>query len=151
MLALPSLLVSPDGDLEWATYPLEDLLPPDVLQPAVQIAHLLHDIIQLALVRALNLARLANHHIQVEPHRAVNTAAQPAAGARHILGCEAQAVLARVGGGEGEAAFCGAALGNDTVIVIEGLLDGDEDADVGFGGVGLELVVPDGGFIVAWG
>lgn len=76
------------------TYSLEHLLSPNVLQAAVQVPHLLHDIINLALVRALNLARLANCHIQVEPHRAVDTAAQPSAAGLYILGCEAQPVLA---------------------------------------------------------
>jgi len=60
-------------------------------------------------------------------------------------------VVAGVGGAEGEAAGAGAALRNDAVVVVEGLVDGDGDAEVwvrakGVGG-GVVLV----GFVVACG
>ena len=58
-------------------------------------------------------------------------------------------MLARVGGGEGKASFCGAALGDYAVVVVEGLLDGDEDTDFGFGNVVLGAIVPDFGVVVA--
>jgi len=45
-------------------------------------------------------------------------------------------VLARVGGGEGEFAGAGAALRDDAVVVVEGFVDGDEDALVREGLVG---------------
>jgi hypothetical protein len=45
------------------TYPLENLFSPDILQPRVQILDLLHQRLHLVLVRALNLACLANRHI----------------------------------------------------------------------------------------
>ena len=39
-------------------------------------------------------------------------------------------MLTGVGGGEGEFALAGAALGDDAVVVVESLLYGDEDASV---------------------
>jgi hypothetical protein len=42
--------------------------------------------------------------------------------------CEAEAVVAGVGGCEDEFAAGGGALGDDTVVVVEGFVDGDEDA-----------------------
>ena len=46
-----------------STNPLENLLPPYILQPRVQIPHLLHNLADLALIRALDGARLPNRHI----------------------------------------------------------------------------------------
>ena len=57
------------------TYPLEDLFPPDILQPRVQILDLRHQCLNLVLVRALNPARLSNRHIQRELDGAVNACA----------------------------------------------------------------------------
>jgi hypothetical protein len=77
------------------TYPLEDLLSPNIQQPAIQVPHLLHNIINLALICALDLARLANRHVQVELDSAVYTSvAQPSSARLDILGCEAESVLA---------------------------------------------------------
>ena len=45
------------------TYSLEDLLPSDVGQPRVQLLDLGHDIVDLALVLALNLACGADGHV----------------------------------------------------------------------------------------
>lgn len=47
---------------------------------------------------------------------------------RGARGREAEPVLARVCGREGEAALGGAALRDDAVVVVEDLLDGYEDA-----------------------
>jgi hypothetical protein len=58
-------------------------------------------------------------------------------------------VLARVGGAEGEAALGRAALRDDTVVVVEGFYDGDEDADVVGGLEGFGLVGPGFGMVVA--
>ena len=52
---------------------------------------------------------------------------------------EAEAVVAGVGGGEGEFAGGGGALGDDTVVVVEGFVDGYEDALAGV--VSRSLVV----------
>lgn len=130
------------------TYPLEYLLPPHVLQPAVQIPDLLRQIINLALVRALNLARLANRQVQRELHAGMNTAAEPRTALLHILRNDAESVFSAVGSAEGEFARVGAALGDYAVIVIEYLFDGDEYADFGLRDVVLCVVVPDFDIVV---
>jgi len=137
----PTLLVK-------ITYPLEDLLPPHVLQPAVQVPDLLRQIIELGLVRALDLG-LADGQVQREFHARVDATAEPCAALLDILGHDAKPMLAAVGSAEGELASAGTALGDDAVVVVEGLLDGDEDADVGLGDVVLCGVVPDFGVVVA--
>lgn len=76
-------------------------------------------------------------------------AAQPAASALDILGCNAYPVLATVGSAEGEFALGGAALGNDAVVVVECLLHSDEDAYVRLGLVSLGGVVPGFGVVVS--
>jgi len=48
------------------TYSLEDLFPPDVLQPRVQVLDFLHQRLDLVLVRALDSARLSDRHVQRE-------------------------------------------------------------------------------------
>lgn len=45
---------------EEEAYSLEDLLSPDVLQARVEVLDALRDVLQLALVRALDLAGLAD-------------------------------------------------------------------------------------------
>jgi hypothetical protein len=57
------------------TYPLEDLLPPHILQPGIQILNLLDQCLDQVLVRALDLACLANRHINGELDRAVHARA----------------------------------------------------------------------------
>jgi hypothetical protein len=42
---------------------------------------------------------------------------------------KAQAMLAGVSGAEGKASFIGALLRHDTVVVVEGFVDGDEKAE----------------------
>jgi hypothetical protein len=111
------------------TYPLENLLPPNILQPAIQVPHLLHNILDLALIRTLDLACLADREVQLELDAARRLSVrQPAAVGRGARRREAEPVLARVCGREGEAALGGAALRDDAVVVIKDLLDGYEDA-----------------------
>ena len=130
---------------------MEDLFPPDVLQPRVQVPDLLHQRLDLVLVRALDPAGLANRHVQCELDCAVHAGAQPAATtARYILGCHADPMLAAVGSAESEAALGATSLGNNAVVVIECLFYGNEDADVGLGLVGFGCVVPCFGVVVAW-
>ena len=86
------------------THPLKHLLPSDILQPPVQILNLLHDILNLALIRTLDSARLSNGQIQGQldaAHRMQG--GEPARGSR--IGCwrEADLVIARVGSAECEA------------------------------------------------
>ena len=88
------------------TYPLEHLLPPDILQPAIQIPNFLYHLINLSLIRAFNLARFSNRNIQCKLNATPRLAvAQPTAARRHILGREAELMLARVRRREGETAF----------------------------------------------
>ena len=111
------------------TYPLENLLPPNILQPAIQVPHLLHNIFDLALIRTLDLARLADREVQLELDAARRLSVRhPDAVGRGARRREAEPVLARVRGREGEAALGGAALRDDAMVVVEDLLDGYEDA-----------------------
>jgi hypothetical protein len=59
-------------------------------------------------------------------------------------------MLARVGSTEGEAALLLASLGDDSVVVVEGLFYGNEDADITAVLEGLGLVAPCFGVVVAW-
>ena len=145
--------LTPPNHITTYTYPLENLLPLDILQPPIQIPHLLHNIVQFPLIRALNITRLSNRQIQRKLNRAAlstrHSTAQPAAGggARRR---ETDAVVAGVSGGEGEAAFGGAALGDDAVVGVEGFVDSDGDGDGGGGDVGLGCRIVLVGFVVAW-
>lgn len=132
-----------------ATYPLEDLLPSHVLQPAVQIPNLLRQIIDLALVRALDLARLSNRQIQRELYTGVYILAEPGTALLHILWNHADSVLAAVSRAESKLSGARAALGYHAVVVVECLFDGDEDSNVRFGDVVLRIVVPHFGIVVA--
>ena len=106
------------------------------MQPAVQIPDLLHNIVNLPLVCALDLARLSDHEVQRELDGPMNprVAESPAsASSGHILRRDTEPVLARVVCGEGKAAAVGTPLSDYPVVVVEGLFDGYEDGDVTFG------------------
>lgn len=117
------------------------------MQSAVQILHALHNILDLILVLGLNLARLANGHVEGNADSTL-AVGQPA-GCRDLgVGHEADTVLAGVSGGEGEAAGVVLALVYDAVVIVEGLFHGDldlevvvdgEDAGVGVDDLGVEL------------
>jgi hypothetical protein len=82
---------------------LEDLLPPDVLQPSIQVLHPCGDIFNLALVRALDLVGLAYHQVEHQLDTAVRFRdACPSAAAGRRAGCEADLVVSGLGGGEVE-------------------------------------------------
>jgi len=124
------------------THPLKHLLPPDILQPSIEVLDLLHQILHFTLIRALDGARLADRQVEVELDLpAGNTVAQPATSGPGVRRREADAVVAAVGGGECEAAFCGAALVDDAVVVVKGLVNGDLDADAGRGFEAVRLRV----------
>lgn len=112
-----------------ATYPLKDLLAPDILQPRVQVLDLLDQRLYVCLVCALNPACLSDSHVERELDRTVNAMAHPSS-TRDVLRGDANAVLSRIGGAEGEFALARTTLGNDTVVVVECLLNGYEDAGV---------------------
>ncbi len=62
----------------------------------------------------------------------LRSSAQPAA--RVVTrGSEADTVITRVGGREGEFPGGGAAGVDDAVVVVEGLIDGDGDGEIGVG------------------
>lgn len=85
------------------TNPLENLLPPDVLEPPIQISDLLHDILNFALILALDRACLADRQVQRQLRGAEGLPGEPAGVGRGVRGREADLVVAGVGGGEGEA------------------------------------------------
>lgn len=111
------------------------------MQAAVQITNALHDILHLVLVLGLDLAGLANDEIQVELDGTLG-AGQPAAGGIGV-GREADAVLAGVGSGKGEAARVVLALGHDAVVIVEGLLDSDLHLQAVVDRVGVGLRIDD--------
>jgi hypothetical protein len=108
---------------------LEDLLALDVLQAGVEVAHLLDHVLDLVLVRALDLGGVADGHVELELDAADLRAVEEEAGrGGHVGRREAEAVVAGVGGCEDEFAAGGGALGDDAVVVVEGFVDGYEDA-----------------------
>jgi len=110
------------------TLTLEDLLALHVLQARVQVSHLLDHVLDLVLVRALDLRSVADGHVELELDAAGLRAVEEEAGGRgHVGGREAEAVVAGVGGGEDEFAAGLGALGDDAVVVVEGFVDGYED------------------------
>jgi hypothetical protein len=88
-------------------HPLEDLLAPDILQARVQVLDALRDVLKLALITALDLARLADGKIQSQLDAAVRGGcAQPVLAPAVAARCEADAVIAGLVCREGEAAGC---------------------------------------------
>jgi len=118
------------------TYPLVHLLPTNIMQPAVQITNPLHDIRHLLLVLRLDLARLANGNVQRHLDGALG-ARQPAARSGVGFSGEADAVLASIGGREREATGVILALGDNAVVIVKSLLNGDEHLEVRVDGVGV--------------
>jgi len=104
---------------------LKYLLPSDILQPPIQIPHLLSNLAHLPLIRTLNRACLSDGQI----HRQFDLplplpTAQPAAGGV-AGGREADAVVAGVCGAEGEFSGMGASGIHDAVVVVEDFVDSD--------------------------
>ena len=140
------------------THPLKNLLPPDIPHPSIQLPHLPHNTRNLILILTLNLTTLSNRHIKHQFHpsqRIIPTAPEPALQRDRTRPTrrETQTVQAAVGGAEGEArgGVAGSGgLGDDAVVVVEGLVYGDLDREVGGRGVGVCLGVVGFGFVVAW-
>lgn len=124
------------------------LFPTNILQPTVQITDALHNILYLVLILRLDLARLTNGNIERHPDRALGTG-QPAASGGVCLGREAETVLAGVSSGEGKAAGVILALGDDAVVVVEGLVDGDKHLEVWIDGIAVGVWVDDLGLELA--
>jgi len=109
--------------------PLKDLLSPDVLQARVDVPHFGHHLAHLPFIAALDGRGLADGHVELEFDAAHAAAGEEEPGGRGDVGRgEAEAVVARVRGREGEFACAGAALRDDAVVVVEGFVDGDVDA-----------------------
>lgn len=105
---------------------MEHALPSYILQARVQVLDPLHNVVNFSFVLALNLARLADSQVKVQPEPALRLAhVQPAvarvAAVRHC-NSEAETVLAGFGSGEGEAAFARASLIDDPVVIVESFL-----------------------------
>lgn len=120
---------------EGRTYSLEHLLAPNILQPAVQVLDPLHQICHLPLILALDLARLANCHIQGNSNSAGRRTGEPPTGSSVRLWCKADLVVSWVGSGEGESAGVGVALVDDAVIIVEDFVDRDEHLHRLVGGI----------------
>ena len=103
----------------------------------------------LSLIRTLNSARLPNRDIQRQLHHARPLpAAKPSPSG--VGGREADAVVAGVGGAEGELARMGSFGVDNAVVVVEDFVDGYEDAEVGVGSEGGGLGMGLEGGVVAW-
>jgi len=105
------------------TYTLEHLLSPNIIKARVEILDTASNVLELVLVGALKLAGLADGEVEVQADATVGVVdAEPSVAAGRGAGGEAELVFARVGGGEGEAAGFGAALGDDAVVIVEDFL-----------------------------
>lgn len=136
-----------DGWMDGA-YPLENLLSPDIVQSPVEILDLLHDILHLALVFRFDLACLTNGDIQREADRV--RPVQPAPRRSAAVRRQTDLVLPRVGSREREPATMRVALGDDAVVVVEGLIDGNQHLDVGVDVKRVQLVVDNLRLVVAY-
>lgn len=119
------------------------------MQATIEILHTLHNIRHLVLVLGLNLAGLANRHIQGDLDSTLGIR-QPPASLDIRLSQETDLVLASISSSKGEATRVVLALGDDTVVIVEGLVDGDHDAEVVVDGVHVCLGVDDIGSEVTW-
>lgn len=124
-----------------SSYPLVHLFTADVLQPAVQVLDTLNDILHLVLIFGFNLAGLADGDVDSKLD-STQGVAQPAGGGVR-LGGEANPVLTGVGSREVEATGVAVTLGNNAVVIVEGLLNGDEHLHVVVDGVGPGLGIDD--------
>lgn len=159
MRELPSAGGRQDGDLDQSpahntgvgrfglitefgfTFPLVNLLATNILEPAVQVLDTLDDILHLVLVLGFDLAGLSNGNVNSELH-STGGVAQPGRGGVR-LGREADSVLTSVGSREVEATGVAVTLGYNAVVVVEGLLDGDEHLHVVVDVVGSGLGIDD--------
>lgn len=118
------------------------------MQATVKVTYTLHDILNFVLVLCLDLARLANGNVQGELDGALS-AGHPAGGRDVGFGHKADTVLAGVGSREGKAAGVVFALVDDSVVIVEGLVDGDLDLQVVVGRVRVGVGVDDLGLELA--
>lgn len=106
------------------TYTLKQLLALNIHQSPIQILDLLYQVRDLAVVIRLDLRGRTDSQIERQLDAAEGLAAEPAGVACRVRGGEADAVVAGVGGGEGDLAGGLAAAGDDAVVVVEDFLLG---------------------------
>lgn len=116
------------------------------MQPAIQVLDLLHDILHLPLILQLNVACLTNCHVQRHPDR-LRPTREPAPGRTAPLGSQTDLMLTSISGGEGETARVAVALGDNTVVIVENLVDGNEHPDVLVDGI--RVFLDDFGLVVS--
>jgi hypothetical protein len=105
------------------THPLKHLLPPDVVQPGIEILDPARNVLELVLVVALDGSGLTNDKVEGEFDAAVGVVlAHPVYAARRRRGREAEHVVACLGSAEGKATGGGAALGDYSVVIVEEFL-----------------------------
>lgn len=112
------------------------------MQPVVQIADPLDNVLHLVLVFRLDLASLADCNVQGHPNGALGTG-QPATCRGIGVGHEADAMLAGIGSREGEAAGVIITFVHNAMVIVEGLFDGDLHLEVVVDRVGVGLGVDD--------
>lgn len=111
---------------------MEHLFPPNILQTTVQILDLLYKILHLAFIRTLNRARLSNRQVEAKFDLTARcAAAQPAAAGTSIRWRKAETVIPAIGSRKGESPLGGSTLRNHAVIIVECLIDGNLNANVG--------------------
>jgi hypothetical protein len=101
-------------------YPLENLLPSNVLQSSIQVPDPLDNVGQLFLILAFDFAGLANCQVEGKLH-AFGIVGEPAS-AGCVRGPEADAMFAGITGGEGESTGGGPLLVYNTVVIVENFL-----------------------------
>jgi len=102
---------------------LEDLLPTDVVEPGVEVLDTAGNVLELALVAALDLVGVADGKVEAQLDATIGAAGrEPAGTSRAARRGEADSVVAGLLRGEGEAAGRLAALRHDPVVIVEYLL-----------------------------
>lgn len=133
-------------------YSLEDLLPSNVLQASIQVLDLGNNILNLSLIGALNIACLANSHVERDFDTAnlMATKEPPNTGGSAACGRKTNLVCAGISGGKSEAALVVAFLRYYAVVVVEDFVDGDGEANAAVGIKGARMVVILCDFIVSF-
>ena len=108
-------------------YPLEYLFTTNILQSTIEVLHSLCNVRNLSRVLTFDLAGSADSNVQSQLHG--GRTREPSLTLR--VGSKANSVLTSVSGSECESAFTRCALRNNSVIVIEGFFDCDENLERG--------------------
>jgi hypothetical protein len=122
------------------TYTLENLLSADILKTSAEILHALNNIRKLVLIPALNGGSLSDGEVEVESDT-VGVGREPS-GIRLVRGPETDTVLAGIGSSEGKATLVGTLLVHDTMVIVEGLVNGNQERELVVFAVGVGLGLP---------